>query len=79
MKTLMISSAIAAAIAASAFGVNAQTVAAPAAPKAGSPLIGKVLKTNGTKKAVATNAGEVEGTENEGGGESGSESGGDSD
>ncbi len=76
MKILMISSAIAAAIAASAFGVNAQT--APAAPKAGAPLIGKVLKTSGTNQAVATNTGEVEGTESEGG-ENGGESGGDSD
>ncbi|MDQ7080882.1 MAG: hypothetical protein Q9M41_09475 [Paracoccaceae bacterium] len=68
MKTLMISSAIAVALAASAFSANAQTattgnnvVLAPT----GSVLLQKrkVLGTAGTARARATNMGESEGHE----------------
>ncbi len=91
MKTLMISSAIVAAIAASALSANAQ-VAAPAAPAANNnivvaqntnPLLRKqVLSTSGTVKAVASNTGDDDSNERgEGseGGEGGEGAGGDND
>jgi len=68
MKTLMISSAIAVALAASAFSANAQTAATGnnvvLAPT-GSVLLQKrkVLNTAGTAQAIATNTGESEGAE----------------
>jgi len=89
MKTLMISSAIAVALAASAFSVNAQVVA-PAAnnivvAQNTNPLLKKkVLGTSGTIKAVASNTGDDDSNENERGegsegGEGGEGAGGDHD